>query len=115
MIAVDEKEVAGKSSADVSRFLKGFPGTEVTLTIQRPGTKGEQKLTLNRAEVKVENVPYSGMLNEEVGLFSTYNIYKECRKKRSRCSQKTQRKQSKNERRCFRFERKWRWSFSRSR
>ena len=67
LIAVDGKEVAGKKSADVSRFLKGFPGTEVELTIKRPGTKSEQKLTLTRDEVKVENVPYSGMLNEEVG------------------------------------------------
>jgi len=67
LIAVDGKEVAGKRSSDVSRFLKGFPGTEVELTIKRPGTKGEQKMTLTRDEVKVENVPYSGMLNEEVG------------------------------------------------
>ena len=67
LIAVDGKEVAGKRSSDVSRFLKGFPGTEVELTIKRPGSSGEQKLTLTRDEVKVENVPYSGMLNEEVG------------------------------------------------
>ena len=67
LIAVDGKEVAGKRSSDVSRFLKGFPGTEVELTIKRPGTSGEQKLVLTRDEVKVENVPYSGMLNEEVG------------------------------------------------
>ena len=67
LIAVDGKEVEGKSSEDVRRFLKGFPGTEVELTIQRPGTTGNQSLTLIRDEVKIENVPYSGMLNEEVG------------------------------------------------
>ena len=67
LIAVDGKEVAGKRSSDVSRFLKGFPGTEVELTIKRPGASSQQKLTLTRDEVRVENVPYSGMLNEEVG------------------------------------------------
>lgn len=67
LIAVDGKEVAGKRSSDVSRFLKGFPGTEVELTIKRPGTSEKQKLVLTRDEVRVENVPYSGMLNEEVG------------------------------------------------
>jgi len=67
LIAVDGKEVAGKRSSDVSRFLKGFPGTEVELTIKRPGASSQQKLVLTRDEVKVENVPYSGMLNEEVG------------------------------------------------
>lgn len=67
LIAVDGKEVAGKRSSDVSRFLKGFPGTEVELTIKRPGEASQQKLVLTRDEVIVENVPYSGMLNEEVG------------------------------------------------
>ncbi len=67
LIAVDGKEVADKRSSDVSRFLKGFPGTEVELTIKRPGASSQQKLVLTRDEVKVENVPYSGMLNEEVG------------------------------------------------
>ena len=70
LISVDGKQVEGKSSADVNRFLKGFPGTEVELTIKRPGTDKEQKLTLIRDEVKIENVPYSGMLNEEVGYFA---------------------------------------------
>ncbi len=67
LIAVDGKEVKGRSSEDVRRFLRGFPGTQVNLTIKRPGENKERQVTLTRDEVNVENVPYAGMLNENVG------------------------------------------------
>jgi len=67
IIAIDGKEVAGKSSADVHKFMQGYPGTEINLRIKRPGVSKEQTFALTREEVKVENVPYSGMLNEDIG------------------------------------------------
>lgn len=67
IIAIDGKEVAGKRSEDVSRFFQGYPGTEVVLKIKRPGEQTERSLTLIRAEVNVENVPYYGMLDDEIG------------------------------------------------
>jgi len=67
IIAIDGKEVAGKRSEDVSRFFQGYPGTEVILKIKRPGEQSERSLTLIRAEVNVKNVPYYGMLDDEIG------------------------------------------------
>ena len=67
IIAIDGKEVAGKSSEDIHKFMQGYPGTEVNLRIKRPGVSKEQTFALTREEVKVENVPYSGMLNEDIG------------------------------------------------
>ena len=67
LITIDGKEVAGKSSEDVNSFLQGYPGTEVILKIKRPGTPKELSLTLTREEVNIENVPYSGMLDDEIG------------------------------------------------
>lgn len=67
ILAVDGKSAKGKSSDDVSNILKGFPGTEVVLTIQRPGEAKEKKVTMVRDEVLVPNVPYSGMVSEDVG------------------------------------------------
>ena len=67
LIAVDGKSTKGKSTDDVSDILKGFPGTEVVLTVKRPGESKDLKLTMVRDEVKVPNVPYSGMLNEDIG------------------------------------------------
>lgn len=66
IIAVDGKSAKGKSSNDVSKILKGFPGTEVVLTIKRPGEAKERDVTMVRDEVLVPNVPYSGMISEDV-------------------------------------------------
>ncbi len=65
--AVDGKSTAGKSTQDVIDILKGYPGTEVMLTIQRFGESKPRKISLVRDEVNVPNVPYSGMLNEDIG------------------------------------------------
>ncbi len=70
VIEVDGKSTKGKSTDDVSAILKGFPGTEVILTIKRPGESKELKITLVRDEVVVPNVPYSGMVNEDIGYVS---------------------------------------------
>ena len=67
IIAVDGKITTGKKREDVNEILKGYPGTEVVLTIQRPGESKDKKITLVRDEVKVPNVPYSGMVSDEVG------------------------------------------------
>ncbi|MEL6864980.1 MAG: S41 family peptidase [Bacteroidota bacterium] len=70
ILAVDGKSAKGKSTDDVSNILKGFPGTEVVLTIQRPGSDKNLKITMVRDEVVVPNVPYSGMVREGVGYIS---------------------------------------------
>ncbi len=67
ILAVDGKSAKGKSSDDVSYILKGFPGTNVVLTIQRPGEAKEMEVTMTRDEVVVPNVPYSGLISEDVG------------------------------------------------
>jgi len=67
IIAVDGKDAVGKTSEDVNNILRGFPGTEVELTIERPGDKSKFNVTLVRDEVEVPNVPYSGMVSEDVG------------------------------------------------
>jgi len=67
VLEIDGKPTKGRSTDDVSAILKGFPGTEVILTIKRPGETKDLKITLVRDEVVVPNVPYSGMVNENIG------------------------------------------------
>ena len=66
LLKVDGKSVIGKSSSQLSDLLKGTAGTSVVLTIERPGI-GEQEYTLQRAQVKVKNVPYFGMIDQQTG------------------------------------------------
>ncbi len=67
IIAVEGKDAKGKKTDEVNDILKGFPGTSVTITIRRPGESKDRDVTVERNEVSVKNVPYSGMLNDEVG------------------------------------------------
>ncbi len=67
IIEIDGKDAKGKTTDEVSAIMKGYPGTEVQLTVQRPGESKKMKITLVRDEVSVPNVPYSGMISEDVG------------------------------------------------
>lgn len=53
----------GKNSKEVSNLLKGAPGTQLSLIVRRPGTEEPLNLRLKRSEVRVDNVPYYGMIN----------------------------------------------------
>jgi carboxyl-terminal processing protease len=67
IISVDGRDAKGKKADEVEDVLKGFPGTEVTLKIKRPGEEEDREVVVKRDEVDVKNVPYYGMLNDEVG------------------------------------------------
>lgn len=67
IIAVDGQNAKGRNPEDVNNIMRGFPGTVVELTIRRPGEKSDRKVKLTREEVDVPNVPYSGMVSEDVG------------------------------------------------
>jgi len=67
LIEVDGKKVSGKSTSEISEALKGQPNTLVKLLIERPGTKGNLNIDLTRKEIKIDDVPYAGMLNDKVG------------------------------------------------
>ena len=67
IIEIDGRTTEGKTEEDVSDILRGFPGTSVQLTIKRPGQSEPISVTLPRTEVNVPNVPFSGMVSQEVG------------------------------------------------
>lgn len=66
LLEIEGKSMKGKSSSDISKLLKGQPGTKVTLKIRREGT-GDLSKTLTREEIHVKNVPYYGMINDQTG------------------------------------------------
>lgn len=66
ILKIDGESTKNKSTADVSKVLKGQPGTRVSLTIERQGEESFVK-QLVREEVKIPSVPYSGMLSDEIG------------------------------------------------
>lgn len=67
IIAVEGKDAKGKKTDEVNDVLKGFPGTDVNITIRRPGEDKDRNVVVKRDEVSVKNVPYSGMLDNHTG------------------------------------------------
>ena len=67
ILKVDGKDVKGKSTSDLSKILKGNPGTSLTVTIKRPGEKDIFDISFKRDKVQIKSVPYSGMLTDEIG------------------------------------------------
>lgn len=65
--SINGKTTKGRSYKDVMAFIRGFPGTSVQLGIYRPGDKKEYGFEVTRSAVDIPNVPYSGMISENVG------------------------------------------------
>ncbi len=64
---IDGIEVANKSSTEISRLLKGQANTKVNLTIQRFGNEKEFDLEIKREKITIDNVPYFGMVSDDIG------------------------------------------------
>ncbi len=67
ILSIDGQSANGKNSEDLGVLLRGVPGSAVTLEIKRPGTKEIKTFKVNRGEIKMSNVPYSGMVKNHVG------------------------------------------------
>ncbi|MEN9400820.1 MAG: hypothetical protein RL632_1923 [Bacteroidota bacterium] len=66
IISVDGKDMYKKESDDVSSALKGPKGTTIVIEVER-GNQGKKKISVTRDEIKLPDVPYSGMVNSTVG------------------------------------------------
>ncbi len=67
LMSVDGISLTGKNTDDVGKLLKGQPGTTVKLMILSPGATAPVEKTLIREAIKVSNVPYYGMVSDDIG------------------------------------------------
>ena len=67
ILKVDGIDVKDKSTEDISRLLKGQANTDISLTIRRFGVEKPFQVKFKREHIRVENVPFSGMLSQDVG------------------------------------------------
>ncbi|MBO4488059.1 MAG: S41 family peptidase [Bacteroidales bacterium] len=64
---VNGQSLEGKNSEDVSAAMKGQPGSTMTIEVFRPTENKTLTFTIVREEIKMPNIPYSGMIGDEVG------------------------------------------------
>lgn len=67
ILSIDGESVKGKTVEYVSSRLKGQPGKEVVLKVQRIGEDKPVEKRILREIVQMPSVPYHGMLNNQTG------------------------------------------------
>ena len=67
LLEIDGKPIKGKNTSEVSKILKGQPGTTVIVLIEREDDKKPLEKTITREDIKIKSVSYYGMLTEDIG------------------------------------------------
>lgn len=66
VLKIDDLELSKLSREQSSQLMKGQVGTPVSLTVRRIGVEQPIKLDFKREKIKVNNVPYSGMVGKDI-------------------------------------------------
>jgi carboxyl-terminal processing protease len=67
ILKVNDIDVKGKKTDDISKYLKGQASTTIKLLIEREGESKPIEKILNREEIKIKSVPYFGMITPNTG------------------------------------------------
>ncbi len=67
VLKIDQVELARLESGQEGQLMKGQVGTPVSLTVKRMGVDQPIKIDFKREKIKVSNVPYYGMLENNIG------------------------------------------------
>ena len=67
IIKIDENDTDGLSMDDAAKLIRGEKGSDVKLTVQRFGVSETIEFILTREDIKVKDISYSGMLDEQIG------------------------------------------------
>lgn len=67
LIGANGSDLKGKKVSDVSDILKGTPGTELNLKVERYGEEKPLDITIERAKIVISPVPVYQMLNDTTG------------------------------------------------
>ena len=67
IIEIDGKETYEMNMEDAAKLIRGPKGTVIKLTIQRAGISDLQDYSLVREDIKLNDVFYTGMLDESTG------------------------------------------------
>lgn len=66
IIEVDGLNATDKGSEDIRQLLRGQPNTEVSVKVIRAVSEDTLSFTFNREEINLGNVPYYGMLENQI-------------------------------------------------
>ncbi len=67
LLTINGVDVKDKNTGEISKLLKGQARTEVEVTVKRYGQSKDMTFKFKREKITVDNVPYHGMLKEDIG------------------------------------------------
>lgn len=67
---INGESVSMRSAEDIMNIIVGQPGSQMSIKIQRPGGTEIQEFTMTRGGMDGKNVPYSGIVSENIGYIS---------------------------------------------
>lgn len=67
IIKIDQVDIRKLTPEQAGHMMKGQLGTPVSLTVKRTGSANPIVLNFNREKIKINNVPFYGMVAEDVG------------------------------------------------
>lgn len=66
VLSINGEDMVDKPSDEVSKFLKGQPGTTITIVVQRDGESDTRTFELERENITIDDIPFYGMLNDNI-------------------------------------------------
>jgi carboxyl-terminal processing protease len=78
LLFIDGKSTSGRNSDEVSDILRGSPGTSVMVKYKKPFDEKEYEIAILREEIKIDNVPFFGMVNENIGYIVLTQFTENC-------------------------------------
>lgn len=67
VVKIDNIDLVNLTREEANQLMKGQVGTPVSLTVKRPGVDHLIKLDFRREKIKVSNVPYYGIVGNNIG------------------------------------------------
>jgi len=67
LVAIDNQDAKGRTIDELGAILKGYAGSKIDFKVQRPGAAKPMNLSLTRDEVNIPNVPYFGLVADNIG------------------------------------------------
>ena len=74
IVAIDGKEVKGYNTEEISQILRGQPGTDVKVKVERTVANETMDLTITRGDIKIKNVPFFGLIKDDIGYIKLSNF-----------------------------------------
>lgn len=78
ILSIDGQDMKGKATDYVSSRLKGDAGTSFLLKVKRPSTGKVLKLKMTRQNIKEADIPYYGMLNDDIAYINFFSFTEGC-------------------------------------